>query len=331
MEYKQQEIIQIIQERIASKEYTDYLPRAIDLAEEFHVNPKTVNKAILRLVRRGVLQRKRHEGTRIVNFQGNSTEPVIEIVCCGFTTPFSHPFWKYICDSLLQELSSSGFRTLLNTPKTDGMRSLFPASGRILLGTYGEPLLNRIRETGIPFITTCDPLAPIIPQVAFDFFDGIHDAVDYLYQRGCRKIGFIGQISSYFHPPQLTKFSAYINAVQEYCLVDPECSAGCNPDLGYGAAALRQILNRASPDSLIVASDVLLPEILQLLNERNITIPVIGCDGSDLPTLPANRPLVRAPLTECGRMAAKKIIQAIHTNKPPKSVFLKAKFESGES
>ena len=93
---------------------------------------------------------------------------------------------------------------------------------------------------------------------------------------------------------------------------------------------MQEILKTAIPDALIAACDTRLSEILYFLNEKKITIPVIGCDGPELPDVPANRPVVRAPLRECGRLVAEKIIQAVHVHRKPKSTCLKAKFEPGK-
>ena len=83
----------------------------------------------------------------------------------------------------------------------------------------------------------------------------------------------------------------------------------------------------SEPKKPITAEDTQLSEILHLLNEKKITIPVIGCDGLELPDVPANRPVVRAPLRECGKLAAEKIIQAVHIHRKPKSTYLKARFD----
>lgn len=112
--------------------------------------------------------------------------------------------------------------------------------------------------------------------------------------------------------------------------MDPSCIGSTRPVAGGGAAALQAILKTTVPDALIAAYDTQLSEILHLLNEKKVSIPVIGCDGLELPDVPANRPLVRAPLRECGRLVAEKIIQAIHTHRKPKSIYLKAQFEPGE-
>lgn len=338
MEYKQEDLIKTILERISSGVYAGSLPRAVDLAEEFQVNVKTVNKAILRLVKQGVLERKRHSGTRVVAMPQNATEPVVEIMFDGFTAVFSHPFWRQVWEAMIEGLAAAGFRAVLTMLKSDAgtgllnfnQLSFFPAAGRVILGSYEKILLDRALETGAPFLAACDPLDEAVPQVSFDFSKGIGDAVGFLYQKGCRKIGFIGQTQSLIHPRQLNKFHAYLNALQNYCQVDPACVGGTRPVPGGGAAALEGVLRAAAPDALIVAYDSQLPEILGVLREKGVAIPVIGCDGLELPGVPENRPVVRAPLGECGRLAAEKIVQAIHARRKPKSVYLEAKFDPGE-
>jgi len=336
-DYKQYEIIKTILRRIASKEYTDRLPRTVDLVEEFQANPKTIDKAIRRLMDQGILDRRRRGGTRIIPMK-QYADPVIEVLFDGFAAIFYHPFWRYIWESLFQELSAAGYRAvlteLISDPETGLINfnrlTFFPAVGRVVLGSYEKLLLDRTADTKVPFITACDPLDESIPQVSFDFTEGINDAVEYLHEKGCRKIGFIGQTQSLIHLQKLNKFHAYLSAIQKYSQVDPACIGSTRPTQGGGAIALQEILQSTIPDALIVASDHQLPEILQLLEEREIKIPVIGCDGLELPSIPANRPLIRAPLRECGRLVAEKIILAIHNHRKPKSVYLKAQFEPGE-
>lgn len=338
MDYKQHELIKIILKRIADKEYTDLLPRAADLAQEFQVNSKTVDKALLRLVKQGVLERKRRVGTRVVPVK-QYADPVVEVLFSGFAAIFAHPFWHNIWEAMFQELSEAGFHVTLTELNSDPKTGLinftrlafFPAVGRIVLGSYEKLLLDRIAETGIPFITACDQLDEKIPQVSIDFAEGIGDAVDFLHQKGCRKIGFIGETRNLIHLQKLNKFHAYLNAIQKYCQIDPSCIGDTRPVMGGGAIALQGMLESATPDALIVASDNQLPEILQELHQRGIEIPVIGCDGLELPNIPARRPMVRAPLRECGKLVAEKIVQSIHTRRRAKSTFLKARFEPGEN
>lgn len=101
-----------------------------------------------------------------------------------------------------------------------------------------------------------------MPGVFFDFTRGIGDAIDYLgKQRKCRRIGFIGHIEAWINPGMLQKFHAYLHAVQRYMQMDRALIEGCWPKPGNGRTAVRNLLARTRPDALLVASDLLIPEI----------------------------------------------------------------------
>ena len=53
---------------------------------------------------------------------------------------------------------------------------------------------------------------------------------------------------------------------------------------------------------------------------------MIGCDGLKLAGLPPDRHTVAAPLSECGREAARRLLAAIREKRSAKSLFLEARF-----
>lgn len=180
---------------------------------------------------------------------------------------------------------------------------------------------------GLRLISACDPVDdPAIPQVAFDFTDGIRDAVDWLVAQGCTKIAFIGQTRSYVNLQQMRKFDAYLKALQRYRQTDPALIENVRPLAESGASALENLLARTRPDALIAAYDHQLPGILQGLREHDISIPVIGCDGLPLPGVPSDRHMVRVPRRECGFKIAEQLIHAINTRRKPRSVIIPAEF-----
>ena len=336
MEYNQAHIAEELKRRSADGVYTDRLPNTLTLAEEFGVNIKTANKAVARLVEAGLLERKKRAGTRIVqNRRGLYPERMIEVIFEGFTTIFTHPFWNEIWEGMMQKLSAAGYRTILNMlesdPETGLLRldrfSLCASTGKIVLGIGEKHVLDRIAAAHVPFISACDPVDdPAIPQVAFDFTDGIRDAVDWLVAQGCTKIAFIGQTRSYVNLQQMRKFDAYLKALQRYRQTDPALIENVRPLAESGASALENLLARTRPDALIAAYDHQLPGILQGLREHDISIPVIGCDGLPLPGVPSDRHTVRVPRRECGFKIAEQLIHAINTRRKPRSVIIPAEF-----
>ena len=336
MDYKQPHIAEELKRRIAAGVYAERIPASRMLAEEFGVNIKTVDKAVSQLVEQGLLERKKRSGTRIVPARRDLfPERMIEVIFEGFTTIFTHPFWGEIWEAMMQRLTAAGYRTILNMlesdPETGLLRldhfSLCSSTGKIVLGIGEKHLLDRVAASRVPFITACDPVDdPLIPQVSFDFTDGIRDAVNWLSAQGCSRIAFIGQTRSYVNLQQMRKFNAYLKAVQQFRQVDPELIEDVRPLAGKGAPALDRLLRRTEPDALIAAYDHQLPEILGLLGERGLRIPVVGCDGLNLPGIPAGRHTVAAPRHECGEKIAERLIHAINTRRKPRSAIIPARF-----
>lgn len=333
MEYKQPAIISEIKRRVNTGVYNDLLPTSIELAAEFGVNFKTINKAIAQLVTEGLLERKRKSGTRIRQTTDNK---LIEVIFEGFTTIFSHPFWSEIWTGMVDELAVSGYRPILNMldsdPETgllklDGF-SMMPTSGKIILGIEEKRLLNQVAAMGAPFITACDRIDdPAIPQIAFDFKNGMSHAVNFLFGIGCRRIAFIGQTQSYISNGAVHKFDMYRRAIQKYMQIDPVLIENVRPLANNEIAGINTLLERTSPDALIAAYDHQLPEILKALEERAINIPVIGCDGLNIPGIPEHRHVIVAPRRQCGEILANNLIKAIHQKTAPASKILQAEFK----
>ena len=81
MECKQPAIADELKRRIEAGIYSDFLPDTATLADEFNVNIKTMAKAINRLVREGLLIRRRRSGTRIRKDPvGVSGDPLVEVL-----------------------------------------------------------------------------------------------------------------------------------------------------------------------------------------------------------------------------------------------------------
>ena len=61
----QEDIIAELKRRIDAGDYTEMLPPASQLAGEFRVNVKTMNKALNRLAAAGVVERRKRFGTAV--------------------------------------------------------------------------------------------------------------------------------------------------------------------------------------------------------------------------------------------------------------------------
>jgi len=336
MKYKQPQIIATIRERIASGVYVKRLPTTLQLAAEFGVNVKTVQKAIRRLVTAGCLSAKPKSGICVADNTMNIERETIEVIFEGYTSLISHPFWSEIWIGLLDKLCSNGFRPELNMLESDPESGLLkleafqchPVAGRVLLGISEQRLFKMLKQDGTPFIVAGDPVNDIkVPQVSFNFNNGIFDAIKYLREKGHRNIAFIGLTHTFSDSGFLEKFHAYCDAFQEYAPLNAKLIKDVRPLKGKGYEAVESLLsNKDLPDAIIAAYDTQVPEIVSLLKKRNLKIPVIGCDGLQLPGLSPLRPMVVAPLRQCGELAALNLITAINSRQHVNSKRLSAKF-----
>ena len=335
MECKQPAIADELKRRIEAGIYSDFLPDTATLADEFDVNIKTMAKAINRLVREGLLIRRRRSGTRIRKDPvGVSGDPLVEVLFEGFESLFTHPFWGEIWDGLVSRLSVSGYRPILHmlhgNPATGALDlssfSLNPAAGRIILGISDKSVFDAAEKTGVPFLSACDALNLPVPQVFFDFSYGIQKAVDHLSDRGCRKIAFIGPVIPRNQAEITHKYSAYRKAMENNGLSEFIITEHAFLGTQDAANALKILLDRMTPDAVIAAHDHQLPAILDLLHARSLKIPVIGCDGLCMDRLPSKRHMVKIPLHECGEAAARQLITAIIRKQDPVSFVLPSAF-----
>ncbi len=336
MENKQQGIIEELKKRIASGIYSGFLPTTGALAEEFAVNVKTMAKAVNHLVADGLLERKKHIGTRVRPVPLPLKQPpLVEVIFEGFTNIFTHPFWGGILDGMMSHLAHCGYRPVFNTLKTNPATGrldlnnffLTPAVGRIILGIFDRRIFEAVQADGKPYLSACDTVnLPDVPQLTFDFTYGIQKAVDYLADHGCRKIAFIGQVEIDCDLRVPHKYPAYCLAMRNNSLGEFIEKENATLAMPGGAAALKRLLARTMPDALIAAHDHQLPGILAELEAQSVNIPVIGCDGLVMEGLPAKRNMVRAPLFECGESIARQLISAIRQQRSALSQSVPALF-----
>jgi DNA-binding LacI/PurR family transcriptional regulator len=339
MQYKQPLIVQELKKRIASGAYAGTLPTTLELAAEFDVNPKTMNKAMAQLVSAGLLERRKRSGTRVrTGSTADGGEQLVEVIFEGFSSIFSHPFWGVIWSSMVETLAAAGFRTVLNLLESEESTGLLKldrfsmsaSAGKILLGVNEQKLLDQVKKSGVPCIAACDPVEDAgFAHVTFDFTDGIRDAVDFLIARGRSRIAFIGQTQSYVNLIQLHKYNSYLKAIQKYHQIDPALIENVRPLEGLGAPALANILKRTVPDALIAAYDHQLPAMYRVLAEHGLELPVIGCDGLSLPQLPADRPVIFADRRLCGTLTAQNMVAAMASRRKPRSQTIPAEFRAG--
>ena len=327
--YKQGDIVAELERRLDAGIYTSGFPVGADLAAEFGVNIKTINKAINQLVEAGRLARKRGVGTFVLS--RSAGEHQIEVLFEGYSALFEHPFWGEIWNGCITQLLDSGYRPVLTQLHADdGTGELLlddfrfsRTEGKILLGITQPRFLELIQEQGVPVVSAGDRIAdPEFPQVYFDYEPGIREAMQFLSGRGCRRIAFLGEVKDSYNPMLLNKFHAYRRSLESLGLYDPELTEHTRPLPEAAGNALRLLLARTMPDAIFVAGDHQVPYIENVLKGKGMRLPVVGCDGLSF----AAWPTVALPRRAAGEAAARMLVARLRGGITPEQTVLPSRF-----
>jgi DNA-binding LacI/PurR family transcriptional regulator len=299
---KQVAIVKELEQRIATGFYGEKLPKGLDLAAEFEVNFKTLNKAINQLVEKGLLYRKPGLGTFIAKEKTKLEDTLIELLFVGSSEMSVHPFYSEMWRGALDAMNSSGYKLVLSMleedPRHGGLKNICrdftPSAGKILIGTSNEEQVKRLKKEKVPFVLAGSKSAdPEVVSVYTDTSEAIISAVDYLRKQQLNDIAYIGIThSDGEHSLDLEKFHAYLAAVQKNGKFDSDLIENTPPlSLAkFSYDAMQNILKRKPPQAVIVAYDHLAPGVYQAINDAGLSIPgdisVIGIDGTNPNVIP---------------------------------------------
>ncbi|MBQ9502258.1 MAG: GntR family transcriptional regulator [Lentisphaeria bacterium] len=329
---RQDGIVEELRKRIARGDYPEKLPGGNALAQEFGVNVKTMNKALARLVRIGLVERRRRFGTAVRRREPDSTLRTVEIIYNGIDSAFSHPFWSPIFSGAVRVLEQAGFHPVLNpvgrtrsqTEKLETYRPL-TCCGRIVLGIHDIRFADRLKREPEPFVFAGDSIQGRgIPQVVLSSCKAAQKTISLMCERGFAKFAFLGDMQLFEDSGMHNKFIVWRDAVRKYMPVDPDLVIHTSPASGEGAAAVKELLTRTVPDAIFVGFGTLLPEVENVLREAKLAVPVISFDGALLPGYAGPPQPIVLPLAECGETAARNLLAAVSTGKMPPDVHFEA-------
>lgn len=299
----------MLEQRIADGVYGDKLPKALDLAAEFEVNFKTLNKAILQLAEKGLVYRKPGLGTFISKKSKKLEDSLIELLFVGSSEISVHPFYSEMWRGILDGINGTEFKLVLNileeNKKYGGLKiickNFTPSAGKILIGTNNAEQIKCLKRTKIPFILAGEQSSdPDVVSVYTDTSNAIANAIAYLRKQNIKDIAYIGLTSDDGeHLQALNKFYAYLAAVQKKGELDSDLIENTPPFAKFGYDAMQNILKRKTPQAAIIAYDHLAPGVYEAISDAGLKIPedikIIGIDGINpnvtpkLTSIPVNR------------------------------------------
>lgn len=272
----------------------DPIPPTCRIAEEFGTAPSNVHRALLTLVREGLIVRKPGHGSVVAP---NLRKLRDVAVCVSVSNPFDGyrfrtPLAGYVCD----ELKKRGMNPVLQfyqekgqlLEHLNGMTESGSVQGAVLI--INIDMVCEIRDKlTIPYAIFNS--AEVDYGTKFDFRKALDEAAAGLKRQGRRTLALIGTAPSeeWQKTASRTQSKRYVpfhvlvqKTAQKYGLELPdefiqitgyhEQTEGDRSHFGW-TAANRLFAGRKRPDALLVGADDLLPGIIYSLKGKGIRVP----------------------------------------------------------
>ena len=271
--------------------------------------------------------------------------PVADSVPAGFSVgvllattrgKYSDPYYLSILSGIENELAGLGGTVsliqteqeledpaILNRVLSAGL------SGLVMMRPVSEPLFERLHSL-IPHIVGSDTGHMPIDNVEYDHLRVSRMAVEYLYKRGHREIGYIGGSVGNAPMKRSRRFRSYLETMADLGLeVRPEWVLNCDWDERKCISLLENTCrNHGLPTAFYAASDLMAMAALRGLYQMGLKVPaqvaVIGMSNIEMSQY-ANPPLttIDVPTVEMGITAARVIAARIRGDKTlPKRILL---------
>jgi DNA-binding LacI/PurR family transcriptional regulator len=191
--------------------------------------------------------------------------------------------------------------------------------------------MRRLMTRGVPLVLF-DRVATDLDatKVVLDNEDGARQAVNHLFEQGCRRIAYIAGPPSFSISNQ--RKDGYLAALRQHGLpVNEDLVIHCEFDRAHAYRATEQLLDSGQqPDAIFTVSDRLAIGALLALRQRGLRVPediaLVGFNDEPLaslltPTLSS----VGQPAFEMGKVAAQLFLEQLNSESvlPPRTITLK--------
>ncbi len=267
-----------------------------------------------------------------------ANKPKLAVGCLLASTKgkYSDPFYLSILDGIEQELEKlNGAVTAVHTEQElenkEVLERLLNAQldGLVMMRPLAEPLFTLL-QAHIPHIAGIDTGHMPIDSVEYDHERVSKMAVEYLYEKGHRKIGFIGSGVGNVPLSKSRRYRSYRETMMDLGLeVCPEWVLECDWDDKLCMKLVEKVCktNRL-PTAFYAASDLMAMAALRALFNCGVRVPeqvaVIGMSNIEMSQY-ANPPLttIDVPTFEIGIAVARAIVGRIQGDTTlPKHILL---------
>ncbi|MDD5017917.1 MAG: LacI family DNA-binding transcriptional regulator [Eubacteriales bacterium] len=274
-----------------------------DIANKLQISQNTVSLAlrgmpgIKKSTREKVLQTAKELGYS----RTNSSEMNTIFLVTTMDNSTDSYFYSYLQQTIEDELSKSGYKLVVTHFTNDSLSDIMQIpkllkqiepKGVLILGEISESICLELLKSGLP--TVCIGFYyPNIPvdAVIEDNIGGMNSALNYMYNRGYRSFGFIGDIHGY-----ISIWERWISFVgfftennlkydSDLCIINEAQKNICNADWLISHIKLMPSL----PDAFICANDQIAANMIKALHTLGYNIPgdigILGYDNSEIANL----------------------------------------------
>ena len=231
----------------------------------------------------------------------------------GIESVLSREHYELVLYSIdTQEDLNNYFQMLVNTQRVDGLI--------LLCVKLGEEVLSFLGESALP-VCFVEAEYENFDCVAVQNLKGGQKAAEYLYKKGCRNPGFIGETSSAEYSIGATEerfrgFQFYF-ANQGITIPSEKVWLGEFSEGKRDEEICRFLEQGDLPDGVFCSSDVLAATFIRIAAKKGIAVPkkikVIGFDNIDIADY-LGLTSVSQSLEESGAMAARLVLDRIADN-----------------
>ncbi|MGM9874249.1 MAG: LacI family DNA-binding transcriptional regulator [Bacilli bacterium] len=262
-------------------------------------------------------------------FKDNSTKTIA--LCVPVV---SHPFFALMIQAIENEAHANGYKLLITGSANDVERekefidllSHNQVDGIIFI-THNK---YRHFDSSLPVVTIDRHFGKNVPCITSDNYDATYKALKYLYQKGHRKIGFIGGCPK-VESEVSKRYDAYLDFIKAYNLE----SYVYYEDFRHGEEILRSLqFNEKYPDvdALFATSDAFGFAFYRICNDINKKIDIITYDGCmnkwiQVPTFTS----VRQNIEEMAKVTVDVLLRRIKKEKVDSLYKIKTEFVIGET
>jgi len=308
--------------------------RILNNDQTYKTTPETrqnVLKAVIALDYKPLVKKRK-------NTKPVETNPQMAIGCLLASTKgkYSDPFYLSILDGIENELERlNGAVTAIHTEHELENKEVLDRminaklDGLVMMRPLAEPLFTLL-QSYIPHIVGIDTGHMPIDSVEYDHIRVSKMAVEYLYEKGHREIGFIGGNLGDIAHSKSRRYRSYKETMADLGLkVRPEWVLECEWDDHLCMKLVEKVYKTGHmPTAFYAASDLMAMAALRALFNCGVRVPeqmaVIGMSNIEMSPY-ANPPLttIDVPTFEIGTAVARTIVSRIQGDTTlPKHILL---------